>query len=134
VNWLSKPSLAMKKFVPISVRVGLPLPSFATNCQRVWVTDPAEPEDMFHGESLPVALKDNNLPAKRFGLLMFTGMLRLLQANGTFARFSARIRKVASDLEDLTNIPLVKHQLVSIKEVQPDTYTQRLCCINPLRD
>ena len=124
----------MKKLVPISVRDSPPVPSFATNCQRVWVTDPAKLEEMFHGESLPVALKDNNLPAKRFGLLMFTGMLRLLQANGTFARFSARIRKVASDLEDLTNIPLVKHQLVSIKEVQPDTYTQRLCCTNPLRD
>lgn len=123
----------MKKFVLISVRVGLPLPSFATNCQRVWVTYLAEPEDMFHGESLPI-VKDNNLPAKQFDLLVFTGMLRLLQANGTFARFSARIRKVASDLEDLTSIPLVKHQLVLIKEVQPDTYTQRLCCINPLRD
>jgi type I restriction enzyme R subunit len=71
---------------------------------------------------LPSALEDSNLPAKQFDLLVLSAILRLLQSDAGFAQFSARIRQVASDLEDLSNIPLVKHQLALIIEIQTDAY------------
>ncbi len=71
---------------------------------------------------LPSAVEDDNLPAKQFDLLVLGAMLRLLQGDTSFVQFATRIRKVASDLEDLANIPLVKHQLALITELQTDAF------------
>lgn len=49
-------------------------------------------------------------------------MLRLLQQDAAFAQFSTRIRKVASDLEALANIPMVKSQMTAILEAQTDGF------------
>jgi type I restriction enzyme R subunit len=73
---------------------------------------------------LPTAFEDDQLPAKQFDLLVLTSMLRLLNEDATFGQFAARIRKVASDLEDLANIPLVKQHLALIAEVQTDEFWQ----------
>ena len=37
MNRVSTPAVAMTKLVPMSVRVGAPVASFVTSCQRVWV-------------------------------------------------------------------------------------------------
>jgi type I restriction enzyme R subunit len=73
---------------------------------------------------LPTAYQDDDLPAKQFDLLTLTGMLRLLQEDTTFAECAVRIKEVASDLESLAMVPLVKHQLPLIIEVQTDDFWQ----------
>ncbi len=75
---------------------------------------------------LPSAFEDDDLPAKQFDLLVLSSILRLLQGDATFAQFSSRIRQVASDLEQLDNIPMVKHQLPLILEVQTDTFWEEI--------
>ena len=37
MNRVSTPPVAIAKGAPMSVRVGAPVPSFATSCQREWV-------------------------------------------------------------------------------------------------
>jgi type I restriction enzyme R subunit len=54
--------------------------------------------------------------------LVLGSILRLLQQDTTFAQYSAHIRQVASDLERLDNIPMVKHQMALILEVQTDSF------------
>lgn len=73
---------------------------------------------------LPTSYEDDDLAAKQFDLLMLTATLRLLQEDTTFAQCVVRIKKVASDLESLANVPLVKHQLPTILEVQGDEFWQ----------
>lgn len=73
---------------------------------------------------LSSALEDDEFPAKQFDLLVLTSMLRLLNEDATFGQFAERIRKVASDLEDLANILLVKQHLALIAEVQTDEFWQ----------
>jgi type I restriction enzyme R subunit len=75
---------------------------------------------------LPTAYQDDDLPAKQFDLLTLTGMLRLLQEDTTFAQCVERIKKVASDLESLANVPLVKNQLPLLLEVQGDDFWQNV--------
>jgi type I restriction enzyme R subunit len=62
------------------------------------------------------------LAAKQFDLLVLGAMLRLLQKDAKFSQYSSRIRRLASDLEALSNVPLVKHQLPLILEVQTDDF------------
>jgi type I restriction enzyme R subunit len=71
---------------------------------------------------LPSAFADDDLPAKQFDLLVLGSMLRLLQSDAAFAQYSVRIRQVASDLERLDNIPMVKNRLALILEVQTDAF------------
>ena len=73
---------------------------------------------------LPTSFLDDDLPAKQFDLLMLTAILRLLREETTFAQCAVRIKKVASDLESLSNVPLVKHRLHLILEVQGDEFWQ----------
>jgi len=75
---------------------------------------------------LPSAAEDDDLPAKQFDLLVLGAILRLLQTDPAFAQYSARIRQIASDLERLDNIPMVKQQLTLILEVQT-TPSGRIC-------
>jgi len=71
---------------------------------------------------LPTSFADDELPAKQFDLLLLTAMLRLLREDATFVQFASRIRKVASDLDDLANIPLVAQHMALIAEVQTDEF------------
>ncbi|NGQ92822.1 DEAD/DEAH box helicase family protein [Rhodobacter sp. HX-7-19] len=73
---------------------------------------------------LPSAFQDDDLAAKQFDLLVLGAMLRLLQQDATFIQYSNRIRQVASDLEALANVPLVKNHLPLILEVQTDEFWQ----------
>lgn len=77
-----------------------------------------------HVSGLPSAFEDEDLPAKQFDLLVLSAILRLFQQNTTFTQYSNRIRQLASDLEALANIPLVKHQMALILEVQSDEFWQ----------
>lgn len=76
-----------------------------------------------HVAGLPSAFEDDDLPAKQFDLLVLGSILRLLQQDTTFVQYSARIRQVASDLERLDNIPMVK---CSILEVQTDSFWEEV--------
>ena len=71
---------------------------------------------------LPSAFEDDDLPAKQFDLLVLTAILRLMEQDAAFVQFATRIRKVASDLEALANIPLVKQQVALIAEIQTDAF------------
>ncbi|MCZ8133529.1 MAG: DEAD/DEAH box helicase family protein [Rhodobacteraceae bacterium] len=79
-----------------------------------------------HVAGLPSAFEDDDLPAKQFDLLVLGATLRLLQQDAAFAKFSTRIRQVASDLEALANVPLVKQQLPLILEAQGDEFWQEI--------
>ncbi len=73
---------------------------------------------------LPTAYEDDNLSAKQFDLLVLTAMLHLLRGESDFTRFQTSIRRLASDLEDLANIPLVKAKIALIAEIQTDEFWQ----------
>lgn len=73
---------------------------------------------------LPGSFEDNDLAARQFDLLMLTAMLQLLRKETGFLQCAGRIRKVASDLESLANVPLVKQQLPLILDVQSDAFWQ----------
>ena len=71
---------------------------------------------------LPTGFADDDIAARQFDLLLLTSMLRLLTADPGFAGFQTRIRKLAADLEDLANVPLVKAQLPLILDLQTDAF------------
>lgn len=73
---------------------------------------------------LPSAFVDDDLPAKQFDLLLLSSQLALLRAEARFAGYQRQIRRIASDLEALANIPAVGQQLTLILEVQTDEFWQ----------
>lgn len=73
---------------------------------------------------LPSAFEDDDLGAKQFDYLVLSAQLALLRTEATFARYQERIRGLASQLERLSNIPMVQAELRLIMEVQTDDYWQ----------
>ncbi len=71
---------------------------------------------------LPSAFEDGALPARQFDLLILNAQLDQLQSDPDFARHQDRIKRLASDLEGLANIPMVKAKLEPILEVQTDDF------------
>ena len=73
---------------------------------------------------LPSAFVDDDLPAKQFDLLVLSSQLALLRVEARLDSLQRRIRRIASDLEALANIPAVGQQLPLILEVQTDEFWQ----------
>jgi type I restriction enzyme R subunit len=73
---------------------------------------------------LPSALVDDDLPAKQFDLLLLTSELALLRTEARFTSCKRQIRRIASDIEALSNIPAVGQQLALVLEVQTDEFWQ----------
>lgn len=73
---------------------------------------------------LPSAFVDDDLPAKQFDLLILSAQLALLRAETRIASFQLQIRRAASDLESLANVPAVGQQLETIQGVQSDEFWQ----------
>lgn len=71
---------------------------------------------------LPSAFEDGALPARQFDLLLLTTQLNLLRSDPRFVRNQRQIRRLASDLEGLANIPMVKNRLELILEIQTDDF------------
>ena len=71
---------------------------------------------------LPSAFEDGALPAKQFDLLILNAQLKLLESDPTFSKSREKIQRLASGLEDLSNIPKVNAKLELILEVQTDDF------------
>lgn len=71
---------------------------------------------------LPTAFEDGALPAKQFDLLILNAQLKLLKKETDFARLQSRIIQFASNLEMISNVPAVKHELELILEIQTGAF------------
>ncbi len=71
---------------------------------------------------LPSAFEDGALPAKQFDLLQLHAQLSLLQCDPIFTKHQDKIRRLASELEGLANIPMVSAKLALILEIQTDPF------------
>ena len=88
------------------------------------LTDADRAELVEEVAGLPSALVDDDLPAKQFDLLVLSSQLALLRVEARFASCQRRIRRIASDLEALANIPAVGRHLALILEVQTGEFWQ----------
>jgi len=73
---------------------------------------------------LPSAYQDDDLAAKRFDYLVLLTQLAVLRADPAFTNLQARIMRIAAQLEELANIPMVAKELAFIAEVQTEEYWQ----------
>ncbi|MCC7103991.1 MAG: restriction endonuclease subunit R, partial [Chloroflexi bacterium] len=73
---------------------------------------------------LPSELEDEPEEAKRFDLLLLSLQLALLRAEPSFARLRDQVKTIAGLLEEISNIPLVREQLVLIQDLQTDEWWQ----------
>ncbi|WP_415714458.1 DEAD/DEAH box helicase family protein [Roseibium sp.] len=71
---------------------------------------------------LPSAYDDGILAAKQFDLLVLNAQLLLLNGDAGFAKLQDRIRKFASALEQLANVPTVTRQMKLILDIQTDEF------------
>ena len=88
------------------------------------LTDADREELVNEVAGLPSGIVDDDLPAKQFDLLLLSGQLALLRAETRLASCQREVRRLASDLEALGNIPAVGQQLALIIEVQTDVFWQ----------
>ena len=94
-------------------------------------------ELMEHIAGLPSAYEDDDLAAKQFDHLVLLTQLALLRADPALVSRQARIMGVASQLEELGNVPTVAAEMALILEVQTDEFWQgvtppilRMCAVN----
>ncbi|MDP2619161.1 MAG: DEAD/DEAH box helicase family protein [Hyphomicrobiales bacterium] len=73
---------------------------------------------------LPSALVDDDLAAKQFDYLILMTQLAVLHADPGFVNLQSRIMGIASQLEELGNVPMVAAEMALILEVQTDGYWQ----------
>ena len=73
---------------------------------------------------LPTAIQEDDLPAKQFDYLILLTQLAVLRADPAFKRYQERLIGLASQLEDLSNVPMVAAKLPLISAVQTDDYWQ----------
>ena len=81
-------------------------------------------ELMEHIAGLPSAYEDDDLAAKQFDHLVLLTQLALLRADPALVSRQARIMGVASQLEELGNVPTVAAEMALILEVQTDEFWQ----------
>jgi type I restriction enzyme R subunit len=62
--------------------------------------------------------------AKRFDLLILKLQLAVLRAEPAFQRLSDQVRAIAGLLEEKSNIPMIRPQLVLLQEIQSDEWWQ----------
>ena len=77
-----------------------------------------------HVAGLPSAYEDDDLSAKQFDYLILNAQLCVLRSDPAFAKFQQRIIGLASELETLSNIPMVQAQIALILDIQADEYWQ----------
>lgn len=77
-----------------------------------------------HVAGLPSAYEDSDLAAKQFDYLILNAQLCILRTDPAFSKHQERIVKLASELETLSNVPMVQAQLPLILELQQDEYWQ----------
>ena len=77
-----------------------------------------------HLAGLPSALVDEDLAARQFDHLVLSTQLAVLRAEPGFNALRERITAIASQLEELGKVPMVKAQLAFIAEVQTEEYWQ----------
>lgn len=73
---------------------------------------------------LPSGLKDDDIDAREFDLLLLRTQLALLRADHGFAQLRKKIAAIASLLEELQNIPMVAAEMELILDLQTDEYWQ----------
>ncbi len=73
---------------------------------------------------LPSELDPENEEAKRFDLLMLRLQLAVLRAEPAFGRLRDQVREIAGLLEEKSSIPMVRHELALILEIQIDEWWQ----------
>lgn len=73
---------------------------------------------------LPTAFEDDDLGAKQFDYLVLSAQLALLRTEASFKTCQERIRSLATQLESLSNIPMVQAELTLILALQTDDYWQ----------
>ena len=81
-----------------------------------------------HVAGLPTSVVDEDLAAKQFDYLVLTTQLAALRADPGYVNLQSRIMGIASQLEELGNVPMVAAQMPLILEVQTDEYWEG---INP---
>jgi type I restriction enzyme, R subunit len=73
---------------------------------------------------LPSELRDEDIEAKRFDLLILQTQLALLRNENRLGSLRKRIEETAALLEELDNIPMVATEMELILEAQTETYWQ----------
>ena len=71
---------------------------------------------------LPSGLDPENEEAKRFDLLVLTLQLSLLRHEPGFVRLRDHVKQIAGLLEEKSDIPMVRDQMVLIQDVQTDEW------------
>ena len=89
-----------------------------------WTTLPAEALSELSSEvaGLPSELDPENEEAKRFDLLVLTLQLYLLRHEPGFVRLRKRVKQIAGQLEEKSDIPMVRAQMERIQDVQTDEW------------
>ena len=87
---------------------------------RLSLDDQAELFEQVAG--LPSAVRDDDITAKQFDMLILRAQLAILRAEPSFEALRRRIVGIASLLEELANVPLVAKELTFIQEVQGDDF------------
>ena len=75
-----------------------------------------------HVAGLPAELDPEPEEAKRFDLLMLGVELAVLRSEPGFQKLRDRVREIASCLEELSAIPMVREHMALIQEVQSDEW------------
>ncbi len=73
---------------------------------------------------LPTELVDEDEEAKRFDLLILRLQLSLLRSEQAFEGLRDQVQAIAGLLEEKSNIPMVREQMLLIQEIQTDDYWQ----------
>ena len=89
-----------------------------------WASLPAEALTELSREvaGLPSGLDPENEEAKRFDLLVLTLQLSLLRHEPGFVRLRDHVKQIAGLLEEKSDIPMVRDQMVLIQDVQTDEW------------
>ena len=77
-----------------------------------------------HIAGLPSAYEDDDLAAKQFDYLLLLAQLAVLRADPALVNHQARIMGIASQLEELANVPMVAAEMALILEMQTDEFWQ----------
>jgi len=132
-----EPLIALRKGVAAHLFdevAGMSLDNFIVRPQRRFVErfqvkdawDKLTPEDRAelaeHVAGLPSTIVDDDLAAKQFDYLILMTQLAVLRADPAFVALQSRIMSIASQLEELGNVPMVATEMELILEVQTDEY------------
>ncbi|MCC5995847.1 MAG: DEAD/DEAH box helicase family protein [Oceanicaulis sp.] len=75
-----------------------------------------------HVAGLPSAQQPEHITAKQFDSLVLSAQLALLSNDASFARLADRIRLIAGELAERTNIPTVAARIELIEDIQTDSF------------